>query len=149
MKDLKDKCVHTDKYPFVLSEGLHDLRTGLVEQVSNGNELVPLGTQAVDDLGQGCNGVGALAATIVHKDNVAFVKLGVVQNAFDDGGGGRRRSSIGFAPIMGVHARPDDDVTHGLWDRQHLNFAGSFGLMIDSVRRPKQERLNAEITFQQ
>ena len=71
------------------------------------------------------------------------------EHALHDGVGGRRSSAVGFAPIVRIDARADDDVAHRLRDRQHLNFAGGFRLMVDAVRRTEERGFHAEIAFEQ
>ncbi len=73
----------------------------------------------------------------------------VVENALDDSVSGRRRSAVGLAPIVRIDLRADDDVAHGLRNRQHLNFAGGFRLMIDAVGRTEEKSFHAEIAFEE
>ncbi len=71
-----------------------------------------------------------------------------MQHALHDRVRRRWRAAIHFAPIVRVDARADDDVAHGLRYGKHLNFAGRFRLMINSVRRAEEERLDSQAAFQ-
>ena len=93
--------------------------------------------------------MAAVAAAIVHQDDVSLAGLHVGYHALDDGIHGRRRAAVRFAPVVRIDLRADDDVAHGLGNGQHGDFTGCFGLMINAVGRPKKQSLHSEITFQQ
>src|SRR5580704_4550881 len=49
---------------------------------------------------------------------------------------------------MRVDLSTHDDVSHRLRNRKHRNFAGRFGLVIDTVRWPKKKSLHTQVAFQ-
>ena len=124
------------------------MRAGLAQQAAHRNEFVTLGAKAVDNLRQSGNGMAAVAAAIVHQNDVSLSRLSIRHYALNNRVDRRRRAALRFTPIVRIDLRSHDDVTHGLRNRQHGDFAGGFGLMIDPKRRPKKESFHSQVTFQ-
>ena len=83
----------------------------------------------------------------MHQNDIAAAESRVVQHTLDDQVCSGRSAAIWLAPIVRVNLRAHDDVTHGLRNRQHLNFTGSFWLVVNSVRWAEQQRLHAEVAL--
>src|ERR1700728_5479000 len=61
------KRVGAGEQPFLVAERRHHLRSSLAQETAYRNEFVTFGMQAVNNLRQSCNGVAAIAGTIVHQ----------------------------------------------------------------------------------
>ncbi len=147
---VEDESVGAHQQPFAVGQRRHHLRARLAEQIGDGNELVALGAQAIDDLRQRRHGVAAVAAAVVHQDDVAVAAfVSASARAGRSCRTGARRLAVGLAPIVRIDPRADDHVAHGLRDGKHLNFAGRFRLVVDAVRRTEQRGLHAESAFEQ
>src|SRR5580704_17595211 len=92
--------------------------------------------------------MAAVASPVVQQDNVSLVLLRIRENALYDGID-RWRAAVQFAPIVRINPRAHDDVAHGLRNRQHLDLAGRFRLVVDSIRRAEEQGLDAETAFQE
>src|SRR5271156_2245308 len=144
----KGEGIGASKQPLFVSERRHHLGARLAQQSCHRNEFETLGAQAVNNLRQRDEGVTAVSAPVMHQDDISLAGLGIGHHALDDGIHGRRRATLRFAPIMWIDLCADDDVTHGLRNGKHRNFAGRFGLVIDAERRPKKKSFHSQVTFQ-
>src|ERR1700682_4283380 len=75
LKQRENKSVGARFESLFGAQGRHHFRACLSEQIRNRNELVSLLAQRVDDLGQSCQGLTAVAAAVVQEDDIAFVQL--------------------------------------------------------------------------
>jgi hypothetical protein len=55
----------------IARDGDHDVGIALAEQLVHGDDLIAARVQALDDHGQGLDGVGAVSAAIVQQDDGA------------------------------------------------------------------------------
>src|SRR5579863_8155376 len=89
------------------------------------------------------------AATVVHQDDVAFIRFGIGENTFDNRVCRRRRAAVHFSPVVRIDSRADYYVAHILRYWQVLDLARRFGLVVDAVWRTEKRRFHAEAAFQQ
>ena len=141
---IEGESIGAHHQPFAVGQRRHHVGAALAEQVGNLNEFVALRAQPIDDQRQRRNGVAAVAAAVVHQDDVAAVVFGLLDHTLDDRLHRSRRLAVGLAPIVRIDPRADDHVTHGLRDGKHLNLARRFGLVVDPVRRAEKRGLDAE-----
>src|SRR6266852_7633348 len=105
-----------------------------------------MSAKSVDDLWQRSKGLAAIAATVVQKNNIAFVSL--PQNAVNNLLSGDRLA-VPQAPVIRIDALADDQVSELLGIGKLRHFLGIFRLMIDAVRRAEKDRLYPERAFNQ
>ena len=98
-------------------------------------------TKSIDELGQSEHRLRAVAAAIVQENDVALGCL--AQGVLYDGGRGKRNARTQLAPIVWIHLLADDDVSHLLRRRKVRYFFREFGLVVDAIGRPEEQRLGA------
>ena len=98
----------------------HNLGALFSQQVRYRNELVTLRAQAVNYPREGSQGVAAIAAAVVHQDDVSLACFGIGKHALNHRVDRGRGHAAGFAPVMRIDSRADDHVTHRLRNREHL-----------------------------
>src|SRR6185437_9477763 len=95
---------------FFFGERRHDFGAFLIQEIGDADELVAFGLELVNDFGQRGDGVAAIAAAIVHDDDVSWAALDLLNDALDDGVGGRRRNVALFAPVVRVDMSSDEKI---------------------------------------
>src|SRR5882762_5929916 len=139
--DSEDEAVGAGFQFFLSGERHHYVGAFLSEEVGHGDELIAVFTQLVDNLRQGHDGVGALAAAVVEEDDVAHARLANhVVNNFLRG----NLFAIDLAPIVGIDFLADDQVAHILGEGQLRDLFGVLGLMVDAVGRAEEDGFDAD-----
>ena len=146
MKNPEDESVGASLKLFFRGKGQHHLSACFPDEVRNGNELVALCAKGVDDLRQRGKGLAAIAAAVVQKNNIAFVRL--PQNAVNNFFSGDRLAVL-QAPVIRIDALADNQVSELLRIGKLRHFLGIFRLVIDAVRRAEKDRLYPERAFNQ
>ena len=117
-----------------------DRRHGLVAceagKLRHGDEVVALGAQGVDQLGQRRHGLRPVSAGIMQEDDVtADVGAGIgdlLEHPVDDDIGRRAQ------PVIGVDMQADRDIAHGLSDLDRHDLVARGRLGIAEERRAEQ-----------
>ena len=134
--DAEDEAVGARLPALHRGERHHHFGARLADQVGDGNEVVALDAQRVDDFRQRLHGVVAFAAAIVEEHDVAV--FGLAHDVVDDFLLGNLAAAGKLLPIVRVDFLADDEIAHVLRDRKLRDFFGVFGLMVDAVGRTEQ-----------
>ena len=145
--DAEDEAVRARLQSFLRRERHHHFGARFADQVGDGNELIALSAQRVDDLGQ-------RGTVWVRSPPPSWNRMMLPSSAWRMMLSMISCSGIWFAagnllPIVRVDLLADDQIAHILRDRKLRDFFGVFGLMIDAVRRAKQNGFHADGAFDQ
>ena len=88
---IEDESIGAREEPFLVAERRHHLRARLIQQRGHGNELVAFGAKPINHSRQSLDGVAAIAAAVVHQDDIALVGCRVGEHALHDRVRGRRK----------------------------------------------------------
>src|SRR3984957_17771724 len=145
--DSEDEAIGARLPALHRGERHHYFGARLADQVGDGNKLVTLDAQRVDDFRQSLHGVIALAAAVVEQDDVAV--FGLAHDIVDDFLLGNLAATGELLPIVRVDFLTDDEVAHVLRDRKLRDFFGIFGLVVDAVWRAEKDRFHADRALDQ
>src|SRR5262249_39770220 len=122
----------------------HHLSSSLADECRNGNDLVAARANAVDDQGQCFDRLRALPASVVKKDDVAFIEIfeDIFRDVF-------RAVTRRQRPVAGIDFVANCDVAHILRELERLHLVGGVGLLVDRVWRAEEDRLYAELRAEQ
>ena len=119
---------------FAGRHGRHDLGFRFAHQLVDGHEFKSAGTRAFDNEREGEHGSFAIAAAIVHKNDVAArLIVGAARGQVVEHGGGDlfgRKGGL-VVPVLGIELVADRDVAHALRDFERLDLIFRIGLGID------------------
>ena len=67
-KEMRKKAMESTKASqcCAAGDGRHDFLAGFADELADGNDLVAVGAEGLDEDGQGGDGGGAVAAAVVH-----------------------------------------------------------------------------------
>ena len=77
---IKDESIGAREQPFLVAERHHHLRSRLIQKTRNGNKFEAFGAKSIDHAWQRFDGVAAVAAAVMHQDDIALSGCGIVRS---------------------------------------------------------------------
>ena len=142
----ENKTVSPCFKPFPPGKRNHYFRARLVHQFRHRNKFVSTRAQLIDDLRQCRHGLAAVSTAIVEQNDVAGV--GLAEYSVDNFLG-RHLFAVRLSPIVRIDFLSDDQIAHVLYSGQLRYFFRVFRLVVNSIRRPEENRFRAERALNQ